>query len=75
MMWETACALASPPPRSTDLQTWLEELIYPAIVVDEDLRVHELNRSGRALLTEGKLLMADRGMLTGLTVSVTENLK
>lgn len=75
MMWETACALASPPPRRTDLQTWLEELIYPAIVVDEYLRVHELNRSGRALLTEGKLLIVERGTLAGLTAAVTENLK
>lgn len=75
MMWETAYARTSSLHRRTDLQTWLEELIFPAIVVDEDLRVHELNKSGRTLLAEGKLLIGDRGMLAGLSSSVTESLK
>lgn len=74
MMWETAYA-RTPPHRRADLQTWLEELIFPAIVVDEDLRVHELNRSGRTLLAQGELLTVDRGLLAGLNSSVTENLK
>jgi len=74
-MWETTNALAQPPRRHTDLQTWLEELIYPAIVVDEDLRVHEVNSSGRNLLAQGKLLTVERGMLAGLSASVTEDLK
>lgn len=75
MMWDTSYARAPLPHRRTDLQTWLEELIFPAIVVDEDLRVHELNRSGRALLAEGKLLIVNRGMLAGSNRSVTESLK
>lgn len=73
-MWDAANTLA-PPRRHTDLQTWLEELIYPAIVVDEDLRVHEVNSSGRNLLAQGRLLTVERGMLAGLSVSVTEDLK
>lgn len=74
-MWETANALAQPPRWHSDLQTWLEELIYPAIVVDEDLRVHEVNSSGRNLLAQRKLLTVERGMLAGLSTSVTEDLK
>ncbi len=75
-MWETANALARPPQhRHTELQTWLEELIYPAIVVDEDLRIHEVNNRGRNLLAQGKLLTVEHGMLAGLNASVTEDLK
>lgn len=74
MLWETACA-GIRPQRHADLQTWLEELIFPAVVVDEDLRVHEVNRSGRTLLEQGRLLKVDGGMLAGSNKSVTENLK
>jgi DNA-binding CsgD family transcriptional regulator len=73
--WEIARALAQPPHLPTDIQVWLDELVFPALVVAEDLRIYEANSRGRALLTKGELLKVDRGRLAGLSVSVTENLR
>lgn len=75
LMWETAYALAQPPHQHVDAQIWLEELVFPALFVVEDLHIHEVNSGGRTLLTEGELLKADRGRLAGLRGSVTEGLK
>jgi DNA-binding CsgD family transcriptional regulator len=54
---------------------WLEELVFPALIVDEDLHIHEVNSRGRSLLTKGELLKVDRGRLAGLSGSVTESLR
>ncbi len=76
MIWETTqTAFSCPVLPRPDGQTWLEDLTFPAIVVDEDLSIHDANGSGRALLTRGEFLKSDRGMLSGLCFSVTENLK
>ncbi|WP_458758562.1 helix-turn-helix transcriptional regulator [Afipia sp. TerB] len=75
LMWDTATAVARVPRQRPDLQTWLQDLIFPAIVVDEELVIHEANGHGRALLEKGELLKADRGTLAGVNSSVTENLK
>jgi DNA-binding CsgD family transcriptional regulator len=75
MMWETAQAIVRPPSLRSDLHTWLEDLIFPAIVVDDELFIHEVNGRGRALLAKGELLMVERGTLSGLSSSVTESLK
>lgn len=76
MMWATTQAAAGRPllPRP-DHRIWLDDLSYPAIVVDEGLSIHETNGPGRALLAKGEFLKADHGTLSGLDSSVTENLK
>jgi DNA-binding CsgD family transcriptional regulator len=75
MLWETAYAFAQRPRRHADAQMWLEELVFPALIVDEDLHIHEVNSRGRSLLTKGELLQVDRGRLAGLSGSVTESLR
>lgn len=74
MMWESAQAIS----RSllpSDLPSWLEDLIFPAFVVDERLLVHEVNGAGCALLAKGEPLKLDRGKLSGASSPVTENLR
>jgi len=75
-VWETTHSLAQrPPDRHPDAETWLEKLAFPALVVDEDLHVHEVNHAGRALLAKGDLIGVDGGRLAGSSGPVTENLK
>lgn len=75
-MWETTqAASACPPTLWSDCRTWLDDLIFPAIIVDEELFIHEVNESGRAFLAAGEFLKADRGTLSGLSLSVTDNLR
>jgi hypothetical protein len=74
MMWETAHALASPC-RNADVRIWLEELAFPAVIVDEDLHIHELNGGGRTLLTKGELLKPDGTRLAASSSDVTEGLR
>jgi DNA-binding CsgD family transcriptional regulator len=74
-MWETASALAQLSHQHTDAQIWLEELVFAALIVDEDLHIYEVNSTGRTLLTKSELLKADRGRLVGLSGFVTESLK
>lgn len=71
-MWKTARAIADM--QLFDRKAWLEKLIFPAIVVDEGLVVHESNLRGRALLAKGELLKVDRGRLCGLNPSVTDRM-
>lgn len=75
MIWETAYALVQPPHRCTDVQIGLEELVFPAFVVGEDLHIHKVNSGGRTLLTKRELLKADRDRLAGLSGSVTDSLR
>ena len=75
-VWETAHSLAQRPPnRRPDAETWLEKLAFPALIVDEDLHVHEVNRGGRALLAKGELIKVDGGRLAGSSGPVTESLR
>jgi DNA-binding CsgD family transcriptional regulator len=75
-VWETAHSLASrPPDRHPDAETWLEKLAFPALIVDESLHVHGVNRGGRALLAKGELIRVDGGRLEGASGPVTENLR
>lgn len=75
-VWETAHSLAPrPPDRHPDAETWLEELAFPAFIVDESLHVHEVNRGGRTLLAKGELIKVDGGRLAGASASVTESLR
>jgi DNA-binding CsgD family transcriptional regulator len=74
-LWETAYALAQPSHRHTDAQIWLEELVFPALIIDEDLHIYEVNSGGRTLLIKSEVLKADCGRLAGLSGSVTESLK
>jgi DNA-binding CsgD family transcriptional regulator len=74
-MWETALALAQPASRHIEAPVWLEELVFPAFMVDNDLHIHEINSGGRMLLTKGEFLTADGGRLAGSSDSVTENLR
>ena len=74
-IWETAYALAQPSHRHTDAQIWLEELVFPAFVIDEDLHICEVNSGGRTLLIKSEVLKADCDRLAGLSGSVTESLK
>jgi len=75
MMWETAFALAQPARRQIETPVWLEELVFPAFMVDEDLHIREINGGGRMLLTKGELLKADGGRLVGSSDWVTESLR
>ena len=75
-VWKTAHSLAPrPPDRHPDAETWLEELAFPAFIVDEGLHVHEVNRGGRALLAKGELIRVDSGRLAGASAPVTESLR
>lgn len=56
-------------------EAFLEELVFPAFVVDERLHLHEVNCSGRKLLMKGGPLKMDGGSLAGLNRSVTNGLK
>lgn len=75
VMWQTAHELAQPPLQPSDLRTWLEDLVFPAFVVDEELQVSEANSGARDLLLEGAPLNVDNGTLAGLNASVTQCLK
>lgn len=72
VMWKTARAIADI--QLSDRKAWLEKLIFPAIVIDEGLVVHESNSRGRALLAKGDLLKVNRGRLCGLNPSVTDGI-
>ena len=64
--------------RRIDIQiaeTWLENLAFPAFIVDEGLHVHEVNRGGRTLLAKGELIRVDGGRLAGASAPVTESLR
>ena len=75
-VWETAHSLAArPPDRCPDPETWLENLTFPAFIVDEGLHVHEVNRGGRTLLAKGELVRVDGGRLAGASAPVTESLR
>ncbi|XIA65767.1 hypothetical protein ACFIOY_05955 [Bradyrhizobium sp. TZ2] len=75
-VWETAHSLAQQPPnRHPGAEIWLEQLAFPAIIVDEDLHIHEVNRGGRALLAKGELIKLDGDRLAGSSGAVTESLR
>ena len=75
-VWKTAHSLAlRPPDRHPDAETWLEELAFPALIVDEALHVHDANRGGRTLLAKGELIKVDSGRLAGASAPVTESLR
>ena len=75
-VWETAHSLAArPPDRCPDPETWLENLTFPAFIVDEGLHVHEVNRGGRTLLAKGELVRVEGGRLAGASAPVTESLR
>jgi DNA-binding CsgD family transcriptional regulator len=75
-VWETAHSLAQRSPnRHPDEAIWLEKLAFPALIVDEGLHIHEVNRGGRALLAKGELLKVDGGRLAGSGGPVTESLR
>ncbi|MEH2538774.1 MULTISPECIES: helix-turn-helix transcriptional regulator [unclassified Bradyrhizobium] len=75
-VWETAHSLVQySPNRHPDAEIWLENLAFPAFIVDEGLHVHEVNRCGRALSARGELLKVDGGRLAGSSRLVTERLR
>ncbi|OAF09032.1 hypothetical protein AXW67_27810 [Bradyrhizobium neotropicale] len=75
-MWEAAHSLARQSPvERVDAQIWLEELTFPAIITDESLRVHAVNRGGRVLLAKRELLRLDGGRLAASRGSITEGLR
>ena len=75
-LWETvnASARQSLIP-DVDAQVLLEELAFPALVTDEGLNIHGVNRGGRALLAKGELLKMKGGKLVGASGSVTDGLR
>jgi len=74
-IWETANDLVGFQQRQEDAAAWLGVLGFPALVVDEDLLVHETNDSGQSLLAKGELLKANGNRLAGRSSSVTSALR
>jgi DNA-binding CsgD family transcriptional regulator len=75
-VWETTHSLAArPPDRHPDPEAWLENLAFPALIVDEVLHVHGVNRGGRMLLAKGELIKVEGGRLAGGSAAVTESLR
>lgn len=75
VMWDTAISIAQPSKRQSDLKSWLEQLVFPAFVVDQGLQIHEANGRGQKLLVQSEILKEVCGALAGLSAAVTENLK
>lgn len=75
VMWDTAKSIAQPSRRQSEFRSWLEQLVFPAFVVDQALRIHEMNGRGQKLLGQGDTLKDVQGTLSGLSASVTESLK
>lgn len=75
VIWSTAEDLLQPQFAFSEMRIFLEQLVSAAFVVDENLHLHETNRTGRKLLAGGKLLRADRGVLVGANTAITEALK
>jgi DNA-binding CsgD family transcriptional regulator len=75
-VWETAHSLAQRSPvQHPDAAIWLEKLAFPALIVDEDLHIHDVNRDGRVLLAKSELLKVDGGRLAGSSGPITEGLR
>ena len=70
-LWKAAHSLARQAPGQVDAQLWLEELTFPAIVVDQGLHIYAVNRGGRVLLAKRELLRMEGGRLAGSCASVT----
>jgi DNA-binding CsgD family transcriptional regulator len=74
-IWTMATRLTHSRAEHSDLEAFLEQLVFPAFVVDEKLQLQEVNRSGRKLLMKGGPLKMDGGSLAGMNRSVTNDLK
>jgi DNA-binding CsgD family transcriptional regulator len=75
VIWSTADYLAHSRREGAEFQNLLEELVFPAFVVDEYLRLREVNRCGKKLLLKGEILSGNDGFLKGATRSVTQDLR
>ena len=71
----TMSATQMPRPFPVLDDAFLEELVFPAFVVDEKLHLHGVNRSGRKLLMNGGSLKVVDGSLAGLNRNVTNGLR
>jgi DNA-binding CsgD family transcriptional regulator len=75
-VWETAHSLAQrSSDRDPDAAIWLEKLAFPALIVDEDLHIHDVNRGGRVLLAKSELLKVDGSRLAASGRTITESLR
>lgn len=74
-IWETANDLVRLQQRQEDAAAWLGVLAFPALIVDEDLHVHEINGSAQSLMAKGELLKANGDRLAGRSSSVTAALR
>jgi DNA-binding CsgD family transcriptional regulator len=74
-IWTMATRLTHSRAEWSDLEAFLEELVFPAFVVDERRHLHAVNRSGRKLLLKGEPLKMDGGSLAGFNQRVTNGLK
>lgn len=70
VMWEALAQV-----RTQRQQTWLEEIVPPAFIVDENLVVRSMNGSCRRLLTERGILSLEHGTISGSNASVTASLR
>lgn len=75
VLWETAYDLVQLQQRQGDAATWLGVLAFPALIVDKDLHVHEVNGSAQSLMAKGELLRANGDRLAGRSSSVTVALR
>ena len=74
VLWTTTQDLVRVQQRQ-DAATWLGVLGFPALVVDEDLHVHEANGSARSLMAKGELLKANGDRLAGRNSAVSAALR
>ncbi|MFK4511761.1 helix-turn-helix transcriptional regulator [Bradyrhizobium daqingense] len=70
-IWSMAHDLARVQQRQDDAATWLGVLAFPALIVDADLQVHEINSSAQSLIARGDLLKANGNRVAGRSSSVT----
>ncbi len=74
-LWATTQDLMRVQQRQHHAAHWLGVLAFPALIVDEDLHVYDINGSARSLMAKGELLKANGDRLAGRNSSVTAALR
>ena len=73
LMWNAAADLAEVRVQQSHL--WLDDIVHPAIVVDKNLAVRNMNAAFQQLLDNRAMLGIENGVLAGSSRSITARLK